>query len=370
MTEAEALIALNQLPKTGPVKIRRLLEAFGSAPQILKSPRHLLQQVQGIGPEIARLITEWEDHTDPSKEVSLAHDRGIQILTRQDSAYPEALRQSPDAPVILYLWGDLQPQDAHAIAVVGSRKMTHYGRETARKFSYQLAGAGLTIISGLARGIDTAAHEGALAANGRTIAVLGSGLMQVYPPENLSLAERIADGHGAVISEFPLLTKPDKQTFPQRNRIVAQCSRGLLVVECPSRSGSLITANFAGELGRTIYAVPGQIDRPTSAGCHDLIRDGAILVTDGSQILEDLSNLPLQVAPTSKQPAMEPEIKSYLDLPEDENKVMKAIGPDEWQLDELVSRADLPIHQLSVALMKLELKGLVLNSPGQRYRRK
>ncbi len=366
MTEAEALIALNQLPKTGPVKIRSLIDHFGSATNALKQPNTTLQQVPGIGPEIAKVIADWENLTDPSSEIALAKERNIQILTQEDSDYPAALRDSFAAPVILYVWGQLKERDINAIGIVGSRKLTHYGREAARKFAFQLAGAGLTVISGLARGIDTAAHEGAVAAKGRTIGVLGSGLMQLYPPENLALAEKIADGHGAIISEFPLQTPPDRQTFPQRNRIVAHWSRALLVVECPSRSGSLITANLANEAGRQIYAVPGPIDRPTSGGCHDLIRDGATLVTDGSQILDDFTHLNF-TTPKDTEPRP-PE--TYLDLSDEENTVLKSLNSTEQSIDEIVTKTQLPAHKISVILMKLELRNLVQPHPGQRFTRR
>lgn len=365
MTEAEALIALNQLPKTGPVKIKRLIEHFGSGVNTLKQPNTTLQQVQGIGPDSAKVISDWENLTDPSSELTLAKERNIQILTQQDEDYPAALRDSYDAPVILYVWGQLEKRDLHSIGIVGSRKLTHYGREAARKFAFQLAGAGLTVISGVARGIDTAAHEGALAAKGRTIGVLGSGLMQVYPPENLALTEKIADGNGAIISEFPLQTPPDRQTFPQRNRIVAHWSRALLVVECPSRSGSLITANLANEAGRQIYAVPGPIDRPTSAGCHDLIREGATLVTDASQILDDFSHLNFST-PKDEEPR---PLETYLDLSDEENAVLKALDRDDQSIDEIVQNTTLPTHKVSVILMKLELRNLIRTQPGQRFTR-
>jgi DNA processing protein len=366
MTETEALIALNQLPVTGPVKIRRLLETFGNAVNTLKESNSSLQRIQGIGPEAAKLITQWRDYADPAAELQLAKERNIRILTQEDEDYPLALRDAYDAPIVVYVWGDLQENDLHSVGIVGSRKLTHYGREAARKFAFQLAGAGLTVISGLARGIDTAAHEGAVAANGRTIGVLGSGLMQIYPPENLALAEKIADGHGAIISEFPLQTSPDRKTFPQRNRIVAHWSRALLVVECPSRSGSLITANFALEAGRQIYAVPGPIDRPTSGGCHDLIREGAILVTDGSQILEDFSHLNFS---TAKNDEPRP-IENFVDLSPEENAVLKALSGSDQSVDEIVEKTQLPAHQISVILMKMELRKLVAPLPGQRFTRK
>lgn len=365
MTEAEALIALNQLPKIGPVKIRALVECFGSGTSALKQASTTLQNARGIGAETAKIISQWQDYSDPAAELTLAKERDIEILTQADEGYPAALREMYDAPVVLYVWGKLMERDIHAIGIVGSRKLTHYGREAARKFAYQLAGAGLTVISGLARGIDTAAHEGALAAKGRTIGVLGSGLMQVYPPENLALAEKIAGGFGAIVSEFPLQTKPDKQTFPQRNRIVAHWSQAVLVVECPSRSGSLITANLAGEAGRTIYAVPGPIDRPSSGGCHDLIRDGATLVTDGSQILDDFSTLPLpKTAPSAPEPAPR---ETYLDLPEEENLILQTLSDRDCSVDDLVRATKLPAHKISVALMKLELRNLIQTLPGQRF---
>ncbi|MGC6426557.1 MAG: DNA-processing protein DprA [Akkermansiaceae bacterium] len=362
MTETEALIALNQLPKIGPVKINTLVSRFGSAVQTLQASQSELTQVAGIGPESAGIIHDWESHADPSSEIALARERDIQIFTRDDANYPQRLRESHDAPVLLYVWGTLHARDDHGIAIVGSRRCTHYGRECARKFSFQLAQAGVTVVSGLARGIDTAAHEGALASQGRTIAVIGSGLMQLYPPENLGLAEKIADGHGAVVSEFPLKQAPDKRTFPQRNRIVAHWTDGTLVVECPSRSGSLITANLANEAGRQVYAVPGPIDRPTSGGCHDLIRDGATLVTDGSHILEDfqLLSFPTEEHPEAPLP----------NLSEEENSILQALGTNEMMIDELVPETGMPIHLLTTALMKMELKGLLSQLPGSRYRRK
>lgn len=364
MTETEALIALNQLPKIGPVKTNALVTRFGSAVKTLQASSSELTQASGIGEQSADVISNWESYADPSAEIQLAQEREIQILTKEDEGYPQKLLESHDAPVLLYVWGQLEDRDDYGIAVVGSRKCTHYGRECARKFSFQLAQAGVTVISGLARGIDTAGHEGALAAKGRTVAVIGSGLMQLYPPENLSLAEKIAAGHGAIISEFPLRQPPDKRTFPQRNRIVAHWTNGTLVVECPSRSGSLITANLANEAGRQVYAVPGPVDRPSSAGCHDLIREGATLITDGSQILEDFEFLSFSTN------AEEKTVVPLPDLNEEETAILAALGADEKVIDELVTLTEMPIHLLSTALMKMELRGLISQFSGSRYRRK
>ena len=365
MTELEALITLNQLPKIGPIRIRSLLDRFGSATDILTQNLTSLTSTPGIGPETAHFITHWEKHSDTKSEISLASQREIQIICQKDPSYPATLRQFPDAPVILYVWGNILPEDTESIGIVGSRKLTHYGRESARKLSFQLAGAGLTIISGLARGIDTAAHEGALAAYGRTIAVIGSGLLQIYPSENIALCEKITNGQGAIISEFPLKTPPSKQTFPQRNRIVAHWSQGLLVVECPKRSGSLITANLASEAGRTVYAVPGPIDRPTSAGCHELIRDGATLITDGSQILDDYGFFPIRSGNHGTQPCESG--KQKINLPEDEQTLLQALCHEQQHIDELALKTTLSPSLISVLLMKLELKRLVSSHPGQRY---
>ncbi len=235
MTAQEALVALNMLPKIGPVRVRRLLEAFGGNPaSILGAPKDRLMRVDSIGEETAKILHAWQDHADPLTEIREAAERGISIITQDDEDYPAPLRDAYDPPLLLYVWGKLEPRDKHAISIVGSRRTTHYGVQATRKLSYQIAQAGFTIISGLARGIDTAAHEAAVAANGRTIAVLGSGLAKLFPPENLALAEKIASGFGAVVSELSLHTSPDKQTFPMRNRIVAAWAQAVLVTECPA----------------------------------------------------------------------------------------------------------------------------------------
>ena len=270
------------------------MDAFGSAESILSASLSKLMMVEGIGPESAEIIRGWEDKVNLKAELRDVESRGLNIITQDDDAFPDALRKSYDPPLLLYVWGEIKDIDRHAIAIVGSRKTTHYGTQMARQFAFQLAGSGMTVVSGLARGIDTHAHEGAVAAKGRTVAVIGSGLGQIYPPENMALAEKIASGQGAIVSEFPINTPPSKKTFPMRNRIVAAWSQAVLVVECPEWSGARITANLAGELGKPIFAVPGQIDRPSSAGCHSLIREGATLVTTGQDILDDMSILPFR----------------------------------------------------------------------------
>ncbi len=361
----EALIALNSLPKIGPVRVRRLIEAFGNPARILGAPVEQLMRVDGIGRETAEILHRWQDHADPATELHEAKQRGISILTAEDEVYPEPLRHAYDPPLVLYVWGRLENRDKHALAVVGSRRATHYGRQITKKLSFQLAHAGFTILSGLARGIDTAAHEAAVAApDGRTVAVLGSGLAAIYPPENLGLAEKIADGHGAVVTEFPLHTVPDKQTFPMRNRIVAAWSRAVLVTESPAWSGSLITANLATEYGKPVFAVPGPADRPSSAGCHNLIRGGATLVTDASQILEDLGELwphtPSTIADTTTSPP---------DLSAEEAAVLAALSLLETPADLIIETTGLPAPVVTATLLKLEMRHLVRALPGFRYAR-
>lgn len=366
------------LPKIGPVRVRRLMESMGSAEAILRADVHRLSAVSGIGAETAGVIRDWESRIDLSAELHEAKQRGIQILTQEDADYPDALRQSYDPPLVLYVWGEIQDCDRHALGIVGSRRCSHYGMHSARQFAFQLATSGFTIVSGLARGIDTCAHEGAIAAKGRTVAVIGSGLGQIYPPENMGLAEKIANGHGAVVSEFPLQTPPSKKTFPMRNRIVAAWSQAMLVVECPAWSGALITANLAGELGKTIYAVPGQIDRPTSAGCHHLIREGATLVTGGQDILDDLSALSFKETPErgakeDRKPEEDAEggqverSASLPELSEVEQKIVSALNSASL-MDELLELTGLPLPEVSSTLLKLEIMGVVKALPGGRFK--
>lgn len=363
MSPREAIITLNLLPRIGPVRVRRLLEAFHTPDGILRAPKDRLLRVDGIGEETAKILTGWHDHADPGAELRETEERGISIVTQEDEDYPAPLRDAYDPPLLLYVWGKLEPQDRHAIGIVGSRRSTIYGTNATKKLAFQIAHAGFTIVSGLARGIDTTAHEAAIAANGRTIAVLGSGLGKLYPPENLGLAQKIAEGHGAVVSEFSLHTPPDQQTFPMRNRIVAAWSRALLVTECPLRSGSLITANLASEYGKPVFAVPGPIDKPTSMGCNQLIRDGATLVADASHLLDDLGELPFQQrsAPAQQTPPDQPE------LPEEEAKVLAAVTTDDQPVDRIIEKTGMPAHVVTATLMKLEMRRLVRAFPGFRY---
>lgn len=360
MTDTEAHIALNMVPRLGPVRLRRLLDRFETPQRILSASAADLQQVDGIGPEAARSIASWEKHVDLDAELQRIADFGAHVLIPSSPDYPEALRTIHDPPVALYVWGKLTDQDRHAIGVVGPRKPSHYATEAAKKLSYQLAYAGLTVFSGLARGIDTAAHQGTLAAKGRTVAVLGSGLNQLYPPENRELAARIADGHGAVISEFPMEVKPDKQTFPMRNRIVAGCSFGLLVAEAGLTSGALITANQAADQGRAIYALPGRIDHPGALGSNRLIQQGAKLVQSAQDILDDMGMLFRDTPEISTPPPP-------ANLSEAERAVLEAIGGEETHIDSVTSRSRLPTAKVSSTLLALEMRRLVKQLPGSRF---
>jgi DNA processing protein len=364
MTDAEAFVALNLLPRIGPVRVQKLLDHFDGPAEVLGAPLDRLLRVNHIGEETARILHHWQDHCDIIAELAEVKTRGLQLITKADQNYPAPLRDAYDAPNVLYVWGDLLERDKHAISIVGSRRATNYGMQATKKFSFQLAHAGYTVISGLARGIDTAAHEAAVAAQGRTIAVIGSGLAKLYPPENLSLAQKIAAGHGAIVSEFPLHTEPDKQTFPQRNRIVAAWCRALLLTECPAWSGAIITANLANEYGKTVYAVPGPIDKPTSAGCHQMIRDGATLVCDPSQILDDLGNLALTASTAASTTTAE------LPLLLGDEETIFAILTEEMGVDQIVHRSALPVGTVTATLMKLEMKRLVRAMPGFRYARR
>lgn len=358
MTEPEAYIALNMIRKIGPVRVRRLLQTFGSPVKILQAGERELCGVEGIGREVAASIRGWESTVDLAGELELVKDFGARVVTLGCPDYPALLAEIHDPPTVLYVWGDLQDRDRHAIGIVGTRKPSHYANECAKKFSYQMAYAGVTVVSGLARGIDTAAHQGALAARGRTIAVIGSGLLSVYPPENLALAEKIA-GSGAVVTEFSMKVQADKQTFPMRNRIISGSSFGLLVVEAGVRSGALISANQAGEQGRSIYVVPGRIDQPNAIGSNRLIQQGAKLVMSASDILDDMGML--FAAPPSLPVATTPELSG------NEALVYNAIGDEETHMDDIIVRSGLPTHVASSTVLALEMKKLVRQRPGSRF---
>lgn len=360
MDSREALVALNLLPDIGPVRIRNLLSRFGSAQAVLAATQADLSQVDKVGFKAANNIIRWRDLIDLDGELRRIDQFGANIVTTDDSEYPALLRQIYDPPPVLYVRGTLRPEDAYAIAMVGTRQSTLYGRQTAERLARQLAASGVTVVSGGARGIDSASHEGALQSGGRTIAVLGTGLDIVYPAENVKLYQRIAE-QGAVITQFPFGRKGDKQSFPIRNRIVAGMTQGTVVVEANRASGALITANFAAEYGRTVYAVPGRVDSPRSAGCHDLIKDGAQLCESAEDVLAEFAHLQ----------AIDPE-EFELSLPtlsHPEQQIFNVLTLEEMQQDEIIRRSELPAAQVSVALLQLEMKKLIQQHPGRLFTR-
>jgi DNA processing protein len=362
MNATEACIALNMLPTIGPVRLRKLLEVFDKPQEILTSKRSELRKVEGIGNEVADQISNWESTIDLAAELTRVRDFGATVITQESPSYPRSLREIHAPPIVLYVWGELQDRDHHAIGIIGARRTTYYGTESAKKLSYQLAYAGLTVISGLARGIDTAAHHGALAAKGRTIAVIGSGLAKLYPPENAALADKIRNGNGAIVSEFSMDIEPDRQTFPMRNRIISGWSHGILVVEAGLNSGALITAAQALEQGRSVYAVPGHINAPSAMGSNRLIQQGAKLVMDATDILEDLEIL----LPETK-PSPEAATRPLPPLSHEERRVYDAIEATETSIDDITARSDLPSAAVSSTLLQLELKRLVKQLPGKYF---
>jgi DNA processing protein len=366
MDSREAFVALNLIEGVGSVRARSLLEHFGDAPRILAAPPSELLRVRNIGADTAEKIAAWEKTINLAGELKRIADYGCQVLIQSDENYPAALREIYDPPLVLYVKGQINVKDKNSVALVGSRMSTHYGVETARKLAYQLAYVGVTVVSGGARGIDTAAHQGALSAKGRTIAVLGTGVNLIFPPENAELYERIA-ANGAVITQFPFNRPADKQSFPIRNRIVAGMTLGTVVVEANLTSGALITANFATDYGRQVFAVPGRIDSPRSKGCHELIKKGAKLCEGAEDILSEFeylfpaSNRPAAVSETGVLPALE--------LGENEKQVYDSLDHEELAIDEVIRKCGLPSSAVSVALFSLEMKRLVKQLPGKLYLR-
>jgi DNA processing protein len=361
MNDTEAAIVLNLLPQVGPVRVRRLTERFGSPSAILTAKGSDLRSVEGIGPEVSSVISSWNDHADLDTELALMAKTSARVLTMADDEYPTLLKEIHDPPIVLYILGKLEEGDQQGgIGIVGTRRASHYASEAAKKLGYQLAHAGLTIYSGLARGIDTAAHQAALAANGRTVAILGSGLAEIYPEENIPLAEKIASGSGAVLSEFPMGMTPTKQTFPKRNRIISGCSFGLLVVEAGLNSGALISAREAGEQGRSLYAVPGRIDHPGTLGSNRLIQQGAKLVIDAGDILTDLPMI------FARPPELH-KSRPRTSLSAEDLLVYEAIGDDPTPMDAIISKSGLPVATVSSRLLALELGRHIRTLPGSRF---
>ena len=362
MTEIDALLILNHL-RVGPITSRKLMDAFGSAIAIFTASERQISAVSHLSSANVAKIKQWEKHVKLDKAWSDIKENDIKIVTYKDEIYPPMLREIYDHPLLFYLKGEIKPQDNQAVAFVGTRNATGYGRSIARKWAYNLASRGFTIVSGLARGIDTESHIGAIEANGRTIAVLGFGLGYVYPKENAALLDKIAET-GAVITEYPWKKYHGKASFPLRNRLIAGLSRATLVVESRRRGGSLITAHFANEYNRTVFAVPGSINFSASSGANQLIRDGATLVTTPDEITEEFEFLfPM---PSGKDKKTSPVIPNL----EGNEKILYELITEPISIDQLSEKSDISIEKVTTALLMLELKGLIRMLPGKIYDRK
>jgi len=364
--ENDAWIVLNGIPHLGPVTLRRLFDHFGPEPRhILEADSRELTSVEGVGAKIADAIRNWPDHFDLEREKKLLTRHEAGFIRQTDPAYPSPLREIYDPPIGLYALGEMSYCEP-AIAIIGSRRTTLYGLRTAREFAAALARRGVCIVSGLARGIDAAAHEGALEVGGRTVAVLGNGCDIVYPPENLELFQQIRS-KGTILSEFPFGYRANRQTFPMRNRIVAGMCQAILVVETDLSGGSLITARFAGEQGRQVMAIPGRIDQATSAGCHQLIRDGATLITSVDEILEELRLEELPLGDTEESP----DSVDHTDLTGDELTIIQALGGGEiLHPDQIAAATELPTSTVNATLLLLELRRRVRKRGDGRFERR
>ena len=364
MTSREAYILLNQIEGIGPVRVRALCAALGSPEAVLAAPERELAAVRGIGPKVAENIVTQRGGLDAGREEAAAARLGARLVTPLDAEYPAPLKNIYDPPLCLYVRGTLVPKDEQALAIVGTRRASHYGLAQAERLAYQAAKAGFTVVSGLARGIDTAAHRAALKASGRTLAVLGGALDKLYPPENRELAEEIA-GQGALLSEFPLGREPDRTTFPYRNRVVSGLAKGVLVVEAGLDSGAMNTAEQALEQGRSVMAVPGRVDLEGARGPHRLIQNGARLVEDLADILKEFEFLfpPDELARLVRRQ----DARQRLTLAPAEESVVRALWTEpELDFDVLIRRTGLASAQLMTLAMQLEMKRVIRRLPGRR----
>ena len=370
-------LRLHLADQVGSKTFAKLLKYFGTIDEVLNAPTGHLVSVPGIGRKTAEAIVRTRDNADVESELSLAEQLGIDILTLHCPTYPKLLLQIPDPPPILYVKGELTRRDSLAVALVGSRNASHYGQEQASRLAHLLAAAGFTVVSGLARGIDAAAHRGALAAEGRTIAVQGCGLGNIYPPEHNELADQIVR-QGALVSELPIRFEPLASTFPMRNRIIAGLSLGTIVVEARPRSGALITARLAVEQDRDVMAVPGRVDSPGSAGPHLLIKEGAKLVERIEDVLECLGQVGqildehAQQTTANAQNKNEPSLfdAAALPLTEPEQAILAQLDHEPVHVDQLVTRTNLPASAVNATVMSLQLKGAIKQLPGNYFKRR
>jgi len=367
-TECEALMVLNAIPGLTPRRIKRLIRYFGSAARILNSKRQELLEAGVVPQEIIERMLEFDRDYFVRDEWRLIRQHGAAVIAFDAPDYPFLLKEIPDAPVLLYVKGRYHQADNLSLAVVGSRRSSLYGLTMAREFAGQLAELGFTVVSGLARGIDTAAHQGCLAAQSRTLAVLGCGLSQIYPRENERLGDEIA-AHGAILSEFPMTMPPKAQHFPQRNRIISGLTLGVLVIEAARRSGALITSRYALEQGREVFALPGRAKDPQSQGTNGLIQQGAKLVTGVADILEELQTqvkvVTDRVCGTREGKTERADVQA--EFTPDERAVMGIITHHACTIEVLAAQIPKPLNQLMSVLLGLEMKNKVRKLPGMLF---
>lgn len=349
-------IGFNLVKGIGAVRFRILLDTFGDARAAWQASTQELRAT-GLGPKVVENLLKVRSQVSLEQVWERIQTQGVSVLTWQDEDYPRRLKEIDQSPPVIYVKGDLLPEDEWAVAIVGTRRITTYGRQVAEELAATLARSGVTIVSGLARGVDSVAHQAALNAGGRTAAVLGSGVDQIYPPENRRLAEQIFN-RGALVSDYPLGTLPDGQNFPPRNRIISGLSLAVVIVEAGLTSGALITASFAAEQGREVFAVPGSILAPQSQGTNRLIQDGARPLLSPQDVLEAL-NLTMVTEHRAARVA----------LPSDptEAKLLQALSREPVHVDEIRARTDIPIEQVSATLALMELKGMVRQVGGMHY---
>ncbi|MBF0616025.1 MAG: DNA-protecting protein DprA [Nitrospirae bacterium] len=385
-------LALSAIKNVGPGTVRKLLAHFKTPENIFKATLTELKAVEGVKSFRAESVKNFNSWDAVELALKKIEQNGIKVFCYLEDDYPEMLKPFPDSPPLLFVKGDIVREDRYAIAIVGTRKLSHYGQKVAEKFTGELVDMGFTIVSGMARGIDTIAHREALKCNGRTIAVLGTGIDIAYPPENLWLMQRIAE-NGAVVSEFLPGTRPQRENFPIRNRIISALSLGVLVVEAGQRSGALITANFALEQGKEVFAVPGNVLSLSAQGSHSLIQSGAKLVNNACDILGELGDLikayikerkenpPVKRnAEKSKTTAAEKrkvsahdslrttsDEKPVSEQSDDGKKVFSVLGFESMHVDEIIRKTLLPAHKVLNVLLELELKGLVKQSEGMKF---
>lgn len=355
-----ASVQLTLIPGIGPRTYATLLNTFGSAEAVLQQSAERLQQVPGIGAATANRFAEPSYSLAAAEMLERCRQLGIQLMVRGDRDYPSGVAEMGDAPPVLFVRGRIRVQDQLAVAIVGSRRCTTYGRRQAERLAAALARAGITVVSGLARGIDGAAHRGALAAGGRTLAVLATGVSEIYPPEHADLALEIVRC-GALVSEFPLHQKPRPGLFPQRNRIISALSLGVIIVEATRNSGALYTARHAMEQGREVFALPGPVDSIASEGCHELIRDGATLVRNVDDVLQGLGPLPQPATSSSGDAVHDPR---ELSLNDQEREVLNLIGHQPTSVDQILRAAKLDPSRVLSTLTVLEMKRFARRLPG------